>query len=327
MTLSPIYIKTKVSNDLHTLPHSLQDEAIEKLLTNRNLLTEDILSNILQTIKQKYLSARIEPGYAAGTVAAQSMGEPSTQIVLRTFHYAGVGFRHTAGGLDRLEEIVNATYNIKQPMMEIILNGNNNEKEILQQVKKLKNITIATLKHEHDRTVIYTEGSNLKDVLNLEGINKQKTITNNIREIEWVLGIEAARQSIIDQLYDIYTSEGLDINIRHIILVADLMTMNGKVESLGRVGIMKYKKSPVARACYEQAVFHMYNAAVYGEYEEVDGIAENIVVGLHINIGTGRKEIQLFPIENRKEGKYYCKKCKSFHRMDSKVGKKHFFLR
>ena len=290
MSLTENYIRKKINNDLHELPISISDETISKLILVRKKLKEETFQSILDKIKNRYEQAKISKGESVGVIAAQSIGEPSTQMILRNFHYAGDLSKHTTGGLQRIQEIINAVYNIKEPMMEIVVNGSRKPELVLEEVQKLKNIKLAKLSHEHDRTVIYTDGSNLKEALKIKDV---KVTTNNIKEIEHVLGVEAARQSIINQLYDIYESEGLSIDLRHFTLVADMMTVNGTVESLSRIGIMKHKDSIIARMAYEETMPIIYDAGQYGMEDRLDGIAENIIVGMVINRGTGKSDIEL----------------------------------
>ena len=290
MSLTENYIRKKINNDLHELPISISDETISKLILVRKKLKEETFQSILDKIKNRYEQAKISEGESVGVIAAQSIGEPSTQMILRNFHYAGDLSKHTTGGLQRIQEIINAVYNIKEPMMEIVVNGSRKPELVLEEVQKLKNIKLAKLSHEHDRTVIYTDGSNLKEALKIKDV---KVTTNNIKEIEHVLGVEAARQTIIDQLYDIYESEGLSIDLRHFTLVADMMTVNGTVESLSRVGIMKHKDSIIARMAYEETMPIIYDAGQYGMEDRLDGIAENIIVGMVINRGTGKSDMEL----------------------------------
>jgi DNA-directed RNA polymerase beta' subunit len=289
MTLTHNFIQKSVTNHLHDTSETIQTETITKLTAISNKLDEETLDRILTKIKEKYEDCLMEPGSAVGTVAAQSLGEPGTQMTLRTFHYAGVGSKYTTGGLQRIEEITNAVKKIKQPGMEIILENDLNENEILEKIRNTEKIKSAVLQHEENKIVIYTEGSNLKIILKIENIKKNKIKSNDIQEIYKVLGIEAARNSIIEQLHDLYSSQNLDIDIRHIMLVADIMTVNGKVESIGRVGTMSHKKSILARICFEGTVPLLYESAAYCKEDKLEGISENIIAGKHINIGTGKK--------------------------------------
>ena len=291
-------ISELVKNDLHTTPESLQEEAIEKLTERSAELTELKIKQILRMIKTKYEQSKIETGSPVGVVAAQSIGEPGTQMTLRTFHIVTkVGF--VTGGLDRIVEIVNATKNIKNPTMQVEISNGANVKLLLEKIGDLKNIRTAEVSPEHDRNIIYTRGSNLSGVLSIEGIDKQRTITNDIREIEFVLGIEAARDSIIQQLHDIYTTEGLEIDIRHIILIADMMTVNGVVEAIGRAGVINHKSSVIARMAYEETMGILYEAGWLSNEDKLNGISENVIIGKVINVGTGRSGISLEYIGNK----------------------------
>jgi len=287
------FFEKLVRNELHELPEAIQDETIEKLMkynNNPGLSTKKV-KNALRKIKEKYEEVQVEAGDSVGIIAAQSLGEPSTQMILRTFHYAGVSFGHTTGGLQRAQEITNAVRNIRHPKMRIVLDGTRSHNAVLKEIINLKGIRAATISEEEN--VIYTEGSNLREVLCIRGVDKTKTTTNNIKEIEEVLGIEAARQSIIDQLYDVYSSEGLDIDIRHIILIGDMMTVDGEVRGLSRIGIMKKKKSPIMKMTFEETMNILYRTAQFGITEELRGVNENIIVGVPINRGTGSRDIRL----------------------------------
>jgi len=286
------FFEKLVRNELHDLPEAIQNETIEKLIKYNNPgLSAEKVRKVLNKIKTRYEESQVEAGDPVGVVAAQSLGEPSTQMILRTFHYAGVLFKHTTGGLQRVQEIINATRDIKYPRMRIVLDRSRNPELVLKEIQELKGIKLA--QYDPNEGAIYTEGSNLQEVLKIKGIDARRTTTNNIREIEQVLGIEAARQSIIKQLYDIYQSEGLEIDIRHIILVADMMTRDGEVKSLSRIGVMKTKSSVIMRMAFEETLSVLYHAAIQGVTDELEGVNENIIAGIPINQGTGNRDIKL----------------------------------
>ena len=85
-------------------------------------LTDDELAELIRKLKQAYDRAHVEAGEAVGTVAAQSVGEPGTQMTMRTFHYAGVTELNVTLGLPRLIEIVDARKDIATPTMNIYFN-------------------------------------------------------------------------------------------------------------------------------------------------------------------------------------------------------------
>ena len=142
--------------------------------------------------------------------------------------------------------------------------------------------------------VLYTEGSAFGDVLDIEGVDASRTTCNNIHEIYGNLGIEAAREAIIEETMNTLEEQGLDdVNIRHLMLVADIMTNNGEIESIGRHGISGNKDSVLARAAFEVTVNHLLDAAIHGEVDALDGVTENVIVGKPIKLGTGDVDLRM----------------------------------
>ncbi|MEF8901688.1 MAG: DNA-directed RNA polymerase subunit A'', partial [Halovenus sp.] len=147
---------------------------------------------------------------------------------------------------------------------------------------------------EGEEFVLYTEGSAFGDVLDIEGVDASRTTCNNIHEIRKELGIEAAREAIINETMNTLEEQGLDdVNIRHLMLVADMMTNEGTIESIGRHGISGSKDSVLARAAFEVTVSHLLDAAVHGEVDELDGVTENVIVGKPIKLGTGDVNLRM----------------------------------
>lgn len=355
---------------------------------NRNDLSEDEAQTLVLKVKEAYEREEVEPGESVGTIAAQSVGEPGTQMTMRTFHYAGVVELNVTLGLPRLIEVVDARKKISTPTMDIYFTDEYNQddefihvmgntigkitlndiiknfnvnyidnvitaeldqdiiderrldiNEILividktfKQVKidnnvlsfettfskdeekishgirelrlladKIRDLQISGVKgigkvvirNEHDEWVIHTEGSNIGAILKLEGVDIVRTTTNDIYEIEKVLGIEAARNAIIHELYTTMEEQGLSVDIRHIMLVADMMTVDGFVKSIGRHGISGEKSSVLARAAFEETGKHLLNASIRGETDKLSGIIENVIVGQPIPHGTGSVGINM----------------------------------
>ena len=338
------------------------------------------IEEIVEKVVEKYEQHRIDPNESAGIVSAQSIGEPGTQMTMRTFHYAGVAEMNVTLGLPRLIEIVDARRVPSTPIMEIHLKGNPelerirkfaqdiemtlledvaeieadpinmrvlvfpdehrmksrgmgkaelNERlsklgvevevkrtvgattkaakgfaieagessykrlqRLLEQVKstKIKGIDAlkrAIIKRRGDQYLIYTEGSNLEKVLDLAFVDPTQTTTNSIQEIYDVLGVEAARNAVIDEAFSTLSEQGLIVDIRHIMLVADMMTNDGDVKAIGRHGISGRKSSVLARAAFEITGHHLLRAAITGEVDYLDGVAENVIVGQPVTLGTG----------------------------------------
>ncbi len=142
--------------------------------------------------------------------------------------------------------------------------------------------------------VLYTEGSAFGDVLDIEGVDASRTTSNNIHEIYRNLGVEAARERIIDETMNTLEEQGLDdVNVRHLMLVADIMTNNGEIESIGRHGISGNKDSVLARAAFEVTVNHLLDAAIHGEIDDLNGVTENVIVGKPIKLGTGDVDLRM----------------------------------
>jgi DNA-directed RNA polymerase subunit A" len=150
-----------------------------------------------------------------------------------------------------------------------------------------------------DEFVLYTEGSEFGDALAIDGVDASRTTTNNIHEIYRNLGVEAARESIINETMDTLEEQGLDdVNVRHLMLVADIMTNRGEIESIGRHGISGSKESVLARAAFEVTVNHLLDAAVHGESDDLDGVTENVIVGKPIKLGTGDVDLRMGSLDS-----------------------------
>ena len=132
-----------------------------------------------------------------------------------------------------------------------------------------------------------TTGSNLKDVLEFKGINKSKVLSNDIHDVKEVLGVEAARQTIINEIRNVIDTQGLDINDRHLDLVADAMTSSGVVKGVTRMGIITDKASVLARATFETPDKQFVNATIKGAKDELKSVIENILLNQPIPVGTG----------------------------------------
>jgi DNA-directed RNA polymerase subunit A" len=142
--------------------------------------------------------------------------------------------------------------------------------------------------------VLYTEGSAFGDVLSIEGVDASRTTCNNIHEIYRELGVEAAREAIIEETMETLEEQGLDdVNIRHLMLVADIMTNRGTIESIGRHGISGSKESVLARAAFEVTVNHLLDAAIHGERDDLNGVIENVIVGKPVAVGTGDVDLRM----------------------------------
>jgi DNA-directed RNA polymerase subunit A" len=155
----------------------------------------------------------------------------------------------------------------------------------------IKGIKNAIVRREGEDWLINTLGSNLEEILKIEEVDKTRTITNDIHETFKVLGIEAARNVIIKEAMKTLQEQGLNVDIRHIILVGDIMTSTGRIQSIGRYGVAGAQTSILSRAAFEETVKHLVRASIRNETDEFKGIFENVMIGQVIPAGTGMLEL------------------------------------
>ncbi|MEM4246583.1 MAG: DNA-directed RNA polymerase subunit A'', partial [Candidatus Bathyarchaeia archaeon] len=372
------YVDEKVRRAEEELTPLLARTLKEKIIAAK--LGKKGVDRAINTVIENYKNALIEAGEAAGIVSAQSIGEPGTQMTLRTFHFAGVREQNVTLGLPRLIEIVDARKTTSTPSMTVYLDQSHRasrtkaqkiatlithtslrdisdsfesditsmlvkvalNKESMEErnvslqeveealkplncktttrgyvitletrgkdipqfkrfVQRLPSISIkgiesvkrALVVEEGGEWLIRTEGSNLRRVLTIQGIDPSRTVTNNIYEVAEILGIEAARNAIIKEALTVLEEQGLDVDIRHVMLVADAMTASGEVLQVGRHGISSEKASTLAKAAFEITVPTLVDAALKGSLDDLKGVAENVIVGQQIPMGTGLIEVYM----------------------------------
>lgn len=145
----------------------------------------------------------------------------------------------------------------------------------------------ALVRKEGEDWIINTIGSNLEQVLSIKEVDEARSITNSIYEVVKILGVEAARNVIISEALKTLQEQGLEVDIRHVMLVGDIMTFTGEVKSIGRYGVAGAKSSILARAAFEETIKHLVRASIKNETDNFQGIFENVMVGQVIPSGTG----------------------------------------
>ena len=158
-------------------------------------------------------------------------------------------------------------------------------------VKGVKGITQVSPIFNGNEFVILCAGADLKDVFKIDGVDETRTTTNNIFMMAEVLGIEAARQAIINEAINVIKQQGLDIDIRHIMFLADAMTNSGKIRGITRSGITAEKESVLARASFETPLKHIVNASLIGEEDNLNSVIENVMVNQVVPLGTGLPDL------------------------------------
>ncbi|MFH0936204.1 MAG: DNA-directed RNA polymerase subunit A'' [Candidatus Woesearchaeota archaeon] len=188
--------------------------------------------------------------------------------------------------------------NLKHEKDRIILKVKPKENELMEIYKikeKVKEIHVRGIKgisyllpvKKQNEFIILTAGSNLKEVLEISEVDETRTVTNDVFEIKEVLGIEAARQAIINEASKVIEDQGLDVDMRHILFIADVMTKTGEIKGITRSGITGEKESVLARASFEIPIKHIINASLIGEEDHLNSVIENVLLNQVIPLGTG----------------------------------------
>ncbi|KAJ2158302.1 DNA-directed RNA polymerase II core subunit rpo21 [Coemansia sp. RSA 552] len=412
-------------------------------------LTKEAFDWLLAEIETRFKRAQVNPGEMVGVLAAQSIGEPATQMTLNTFHNAGVGSKNVTLGVPRLKEVINVATNIKTPQMNIFLTedvSSNQErvKDVQVEIEHatLANITAASeiwydpdvtdtiidedrefvqLFHEipdprypveavspwllrlelnrnkmidkklsvnevverisemfmndlqcfgsddnaekmvircrivntedmgkddfgveanaeedvflrkietsmlegvvlrgipnihrtylvdtkfnvikpdgefgsQQEWTIDTDGINLREVLWQDHVDSKRTVSNHPIEIRSVLGIEAARESILREVRRVIEFDGSYVNYRHLSLLVDLMTARGHLTAITRHGINRADTGALMRCTFEETVEILMDAAAVGAVDDCRGVAENILLGQLAPLGTGSFDVML----------------------------------
>ena len=193
-------------------------------------------------------------------------------------------------------------YNVKNKGDTIILKqkGKNEEMNELFKIKeKLKGLYISGVKgitqvlpvKRENEFVIVTAGTNLGEVLDMEFVDPTRTFSNNIYETTEILGIEAARQAIINEVTKVIDAQGLNVDIRHIMLVSDIMCAIGQIKGITRYGVVSEKSSVLAKASFETPIKHLISASLVGEVDSLNSVVENVMLNQPVPIGTGVPEL------------------------------------
>ncbi|EJW03738.1 hypothetical protein EDEG_01976 [Edhazardia aedis USNM 41457] len=169
-----------------------------------------------------------------------------------------------------------------------------------------KNIKKVFIVEENNQFIFQTEGVNLHDLLSCPIIDNTKVYSNNIIEVCEVLGIEAAREVILKELRSVIENEGY-VNIRHLMLLADVMTVNGILCGITRHGVNRNEKSALMRCSFEETVEILMEAAIIGEKTQCREVTECIILGQNVPIGTGLTEL-FIDIQKLKDAVEICDK-------------------
>lgn len=382
---------------------SLAEPPAHQLQHDAYGLTREDVSMFMREVRRKYMLLHVSPGTAVGSITAQSIGEPSTQMTLKAFHHAGLASMNVTQGVPRLKEIINGVENISTPIITVQITGTAS----LVAARNLKNqIEVTTLGNIcRDIQEVYTpsdcyvacdvdmevvssmhlrdwqaalersalrliaprhvkgkltsahisfteggvqfrppsqdrlhlmyslqmmkamvadlpvsgietcsravinqlggagsarggadkarygllvEGTGLLDVMRTPGVDFANTTTNNVVEVLHTLGVEAARQTIVNEVRACMESHGMDVDGRHYNLVADLMCCQGRLLGITRYGLAGMKEDSVLMlSSFEKTAEFLYKAALGNRLDRVTGVSEAVILGKQMPLGTG----------------------------------------
>lgn len=134
---------------------------------------------------------------------------------------------------------------------------------------------------------LLVEGNGLRGVMGTAGVHGELASSNHVLEVETVLGVEAARITIIKEIQDTMEGHGLFIDPRHVYLLADTMSYRGKILGITRHGVAQMKQSVLMLASFEKTADHLFEAAMRNTVDSISGVSECIIMGQPIRIGTG----------------------------------------
>jgi DNA-directed RNA polymerase II subunit RPB1 len=448
----------------------LRSQLSSKIVIEQHRMSREALRWLLGEIDTRFNVSLVAAGDMCGVLAAQSIGEPATQMTLNTFHYAGVSAKNVTLGVPRLKEIINVAKSIKTPSITIFMDkalGTLTEREAFERLRKaLEYTTLADLVEEtqilydpdprtsvldEDREVVEidatvssedtnfdtlspwvlrlklskeqmvarrfnladikskvlsvdstlyvvvngdlapvpivrirmsnatragaadeqeepeaaearaeagetadedektlrdfehlllyeiplrgipgikklytaehkytdwtpdrgiqgkkaskfdTEGSNLLEVLCLPEVDFQRTSCNDVIEIFEVLGIEACRQALLNEIRNVISFDGSYVNYRHIAILVDTMTFRGHLTAVTRHGINRVDSGPLIRSSFEETCEILMDAAMFAEADDMHGASDNIMLGQLCPIGTGHFDLLLDEVKLRRD--------------------------
>ncbi|KAL2271047.1 hypothetical protein VTJ83DRAFT_418 [Remersonia thermophila] len=434
----------------------LRSRLAYKRLAVEQRINKLAFEHILGELENRWQRSMVAPGEMVGVLAAQSIGEPATQMTLNTFHFAGVSSKNVTLGVPRLKEILNVAKDIKTPSMVVYIDAENATQEDAKRMRNVvehtslrsvtamteiyydPDITTTTIPEDYDMVESYflipdasdqdsienqsrwllritldrqkmldkglrvedvaqvikdeyrrdvavifsdnnaeemvlrirvirqaddkdedgnkiieedemlkrlekhlldsctlrgvpgieraflnkgtkvveradgsqvaikdlpecqewyldTQGTSLREVLTIEGVDARRTSTNDLYQIVDMLGIEAARAALLQELTQVLAFDGSYVNHRHLALLVDVMTYRGSIAAVTRHGINRADTGALMRCSFEETVEILLEAAAVGELDDCRGISENVMLGQMAPMGTGHFDVLLDP--------------------------------
>ena len=225
-------------------------------------------------------------GEAVGIIAAQSIGEPGTQLTMRTFHTGGVaGGEDITQGLPRVEELFEA----RKPKSLAIISEIDGEVRF-EEIKNARHAVIYNTETGDERTYLIPFGFRVK-VMEGDKVKKGDKITDgavNPHDILDILGPEAVMNYLISEVQSTYRLQGVEINDKHIEVIVRQMMRKVKVDDAGSTDFLAGETTRV-----------LTDAAIKGKADPLVGLKENVIIGKLIPAGTGMTRYSKVELEHK----------------------------
>lgn len=263
--LMEIYLKAPYNKGegIRELSERIKETLFEEMIDEITIdIVETLMTIKIDKVKMKVLNLGVDR-------VLKILGVSLKGYSLKKLDETSIVARSTSKG-EPLKEI----YRLKEKIKKVYING-------------VRGVTQVLPVKRGDEYIIVTAGTNLKAIMKLEEVDCTRTFSNDLYEVESVFGIEAAREQAIREVSKVLGAQGIEIDIRHILLVADTMTMSGHFRGISRYGIVKDKPSVLARASFETPLRHLFNAAMTGELDPLNSVIENVMINQPVPVGTG----------------------------------------
>ena len=277
----------------------------------------------------------VQVGEAVGIIAAQSIGEPGTQLTMRTFHTGGVAGGDITQGLPRVEELFEA----RKPKGLAIISEFGGIVEV-KDTKKKREIVVTNSESGESKTYLVPYGSRIKD-LNGKEIEAGDELTEgsvNPHDILKIKGVRAVQDYMIREVQRVYRLQGVEINDKHIEVIVRQMLRKIKIEESGdspvlpgvSMNVLEYNdmnsklvdegKEPakgrqimlgitkaslatdsfLSAASFQETTRVLTEAAINGKVDHLIGLKENVLIGKLIPAGTGMKRYRNVKLDSDK---------------------------
>ncbi|MBN2094769.1 MAG: DNA-directed RNA polymerase subunit A'' [Candidatus Aenigmarchaeota archaeon] len=252
------------------------EESAKKIASE---IVESNLEDALTTISYDLVNSAVEIALDNKTLKKLGLTQESvTELISKSIKKHGVELKEGKITLDKVE-----TYSeyreLKDKLLKIHIAG-------------IKGVLESLIINQNGKWIVQSRGGTLKKILAIEGIDAKNTHTTNIKEMADVFGIEAARALVIRELILTLQQQGVDVDKRYIGLVADAMCVDGDVRAVGRYGLMKSKKSILARLNFEETIKVLFNAAVANKKDKLNTLMANLMIGQICPVGTGTVKLK-----------------------------------